>query len=418
MKYALAIGFRYGALAIQFLMVLLVTRTLPQAEAGQYFIAFGIVATIFALAGAGLPDGLVKTLGEDIARGRRKHIRSSLVIAGMITFTSSLVVAALAVAFFVAVGGPLNYIGLTAIWGFCYGMVFFAAQGLVALRFIGLGSYFFYTSTNVLLLVTSFPYLLLATDPNLIGLMTSTVCAAGLSMLAACVMLWSKLAVYPAGGSADLRPAFSTGSLIALSRMLQATLYWIPVWVAGVMLGAVDASIVATAGRLLIAVSAVIAAMRFSIRPEIVAASVQGDWPRIERTGRNISFVATLATLLAMLGTWYIGRPVIIFLFGSGYTSAWVVLMILLIGALAEAIGGPVDEILKMTGHTPAVLIGLVATVVIEIVLAFMLSKHGISSLAWAQALSFCGMYAFQIAYLYRQHRCIVLPYPYKRRSK
>ncbi|MCT4372280.1 hypothetical protein CLG85_018945 [Yangia mangrovi] len=409
-RYIVAIGARYGALAIQFILVLLVARSLPQAQAGQYFVSFGLVATVFCLAGVGLPDGLVKSVGEDLSRQRADRVHDAIVKSGIISAITALTACALGSLVFLATGAQGDYVLLTAVWCFLYGMIFYAAQALVALRSAGLGAFFFYSSTNMYLLMTSVPYLLFWRDPTLTGLMFCTITAATLSLVTALVFLSRALSPHTGRAKADLGPAFRTGSVIAVSRMLQAMIYWIPVWVCGALLGAADASVIATAGRLLIAVSAVIAALRFSVRPVIVAAAAEGDWPAIERTGRKIALFTTLLTLLAMLLMALIGKPVLLFLLGEEYAAAWGVLFVLIFGALGEAFGGPVDEVLKMTGHTTAVLLGLLVTVVLETALAIFLSPHGTLAIATAQATAFCAMYMYQVLYLQRKRGILIMP--------
>lgn len=410
MAYLAALASRYAALAIQFGIVLLVTRTLPQDEAGRYFLSFGIVATLFCLAGGGLPDGLVKTLGEDIAAGRRGAVRRTIHRAGRVTLATGAALVTLAATLAIALGLDATQVGLTALWGLCSGLLFFVAQILVALRHAGAGSFFFYGATNAALLITSLPYLALAARPTLTGLLLATAMASALALALALVTLGRRLRPYPAQAPGHLLPAFRAGLPMAAARVLQAMLYWIPVWVAGARLGAAEASVLATAGRLLIAVSALIAALRFSVRPAVVAAAAAGDWPEIKRTGRNLSLLATLATLAAMAGLLGFGQPVLTALFGPEYAGTWALLLILLVGALAEAVGGPVDEILKMTGHAPAVLLGLIVAAGVETALALAFAGQGLAALAWGQSLAFCGLYAFQIHYLRRVSGVLILP--------
>jgi O-antigen/teichoic acid export membrane protein len=289
-------------------------------------------------------------------------------------------------------------------------MVFFAAQSLVALRLAGLGAFFFYSSTNIYLMFTAVPYLLFWPDPHINGLILCTITAASLSFITASIFLIRALSPYREHEKAKLGPTFRTGSIIAISRMLQAMIYWIPVWICGALLGPADASVLATAGRLLVAVSAVIAALRFSVRPMIVSAAAKSDWSTIENSGRRIALFTTLLTLAAMLLMVLIGRPILLLLFGPAYSPVWGVLFILLFGALGEAFGGPVDEVLKMTGHSPAVFFGLIVTIISETVLSIALSSHGIQAIAAAQSAAFCIMYGYQVAYLRYKRKILIMP--------
>ncbi len=402
MHYVVAIASRYGALAIQFLIVVLVTRFLTQQEAGSYFMAFGAVATLFCIAGFGLPDGLVKNIGERISSDRLKGVRRTIEVSWLFTIFSCVFIAILASV--IAIYAGMNWgiaIGTSA-WWLCYTIVFFCAQSLVSLRFAGLGSFFFYTSTNLCFLVTSVPYLIFAKQPGLNGVIFASTGGAAISMCAACAVLLQKLKNLEAGGHAEMLPAWQTGFWIAIARMLQAMLYWVPVWIAGIMLSAEDASLIGTAGRLLIAVAAVIAALRFSVRPEIVKAAAEGDWTRIVIIWRRMSLFAIATTLFSIIFIYMIGPTVIKNIFGDAYAMSIPLLIILLVGVLGEAIGGPVDEILKMTGRTTSVLIGLIVAIAFEVSVGVYFSSSGLKFLAWTQAFTFCGMYAYQMLVLSR----------------
>ncbi|AYE85110.1 lipopolysaccharide biosynthesis protein [Sulfitobacter sp. D7] len=423
MSYIAAIGARYLALAVQFVLVILVTNTLPPAEAGVYFATFGVVTTLFCLAGVGVPDGLVRTLGDQIATGQRYALRRScwVSLAFGIAVTGAMCVAGSSILLSTGktLGGDAAFVVLAAVWLFVYGAVFIIAQALVALRAPALGSFFFYSAINLCILCTSIPYLALAQTPNLFTLVQITVFAASVACAAGLVALILQLRKHPAASdhasgmqSPILLPAFKIGAPIAMSRMLQSMIYWIPVWVAAALLSAADGAVIGAAGRLLIAVTAVIAALRFSVRPAIVAAAAEGDWPGIERTGRKICLITTGFTLVALICLWAVGAPVLAALLGPEYGAAWVILAILMIGALGEAFGGPVDEILKMTGAGAVVLFSLIVTVSLQAILATALAPLGLNGVAAAQALAFCSMYAFQVAYLYRARGILVMPLP------
>ena len=419
MKYVAAIGSRYLALVVQFGLVMLVINTLPQNEVGIYFATFGLVTTLFCLAGLGLPDGMVKILGGHITRKHLDSIGTTCLRSLGVSAVTTVILCTVGAAVALWTGQPPVFVLLAALWLFLYGMVFAVSQALVALRSPGSGSFFFYSSTNIFILGTSVPYLLTFDHPTLIGLLSFTVLAATLSLLSASIALFGTLQNYPGNAPAEgLKPAIQVGFVIALSRMLQSMLYWIPVWVATACLGASEAATIGTGGRLLIAVTAVIAALRFSARPDIVAATTMEDWATIENIGRGICTVAMTFTLLALLVLWTVGQPILAQLFSAEYAVVWPLLMVLIVGALGEAFGGPVDEILKMSGHAHIVFRTLLVIVAAEALLAAILAGQGVVAIAWSQALAFCAMYAFQVLFLHAKRGIWVLPVPSSRTGK
>src|SRR6185437_8426820 len=88
--------------------------------------------------------------------------------------------------------------------------------------------------------------------------------------------------------------------------------------------------------------------------------AARGDWHEIERKGRAIASVASFAAFAALVGALAVGAPLIALLFGEVYRPAAAILCVLLLGTLGECFGGPVDEVLRMTGRSHIVL-GLLA---------------------------------------------------------
>ncbi len=413
MKFLLSIGSRYLALIIQFCLVLLITSTLPQSEAGLYFAIFGVVTTLFALPGFGLPDGLVKTLGNEIALSRTAGVRATVARAICLSAFTAAALAAAGASAMMAMGLSWTFAVLGALWYFFVSMGFVVSQAFVTVRAEVAGSFFFYSSINIFLLVTSVPYLLLSATPSLIGLLVLTTVAASLSFVTAIFVLLWRLRAFPGTApSVPLRPAIWIGWVIALSRILQQMIYWIPVWVTTIWLTVADAAIIGAAGRLLIAVSGVIAALRFSVRPSIVAAAAKGDRRAIEDLGRRISLLTFLFTICAMLGCWAVGRPILGLLFTPDYAPVWSLLLVFIVGALGEAFGGPVDEVLRMTGKGHVALIGLIATILLEATLAMIFVPGGIAAVAWAQAIAFWVMYAGQVLYVAKRYGILIMPLP------
>jgi O-antigen/teichoic acid export membrane protein len=410
MVFITAIGSRYFALAVQFILIILVAQNLPQSDAGIYLAIFGAVSTFFCLAGVGLPDGLVIYVGQEIASAKwsiaRTAIRSSFlwsVLTSIIIFGSICLVAWI-------MGLPDHLCFYLFIWTFLYGLTFTAAQGLIAVRKTSLGSFFFYSATNLISVFTTIPYLTLSTAPQIEQLLQISIFAAALSATAATGTVLILTGRYKGNDKATFRSAIGPGVSIAISRLVNAAIYWVPVWVAGLLLTSTDAAIMATAGRLLIGVTAVIAAVRFSVRPSIVAAAQAEDWLGIEAQGQRIALATTTLTLVALAVCLAVGRPVLQIFFPPEYALSWSVLTILLIGALAESAGGVVDEILKMTGHSIFVLIALFSVVVFETILCLAASKFGLLGIASAQSLSFLLYYSLLIGYLFKKKGIIILP--------
>lgn len=409
MKYLLPIIFRYASLVLQFLVVVLVTRRLEQDEAGIYFMLFGIINATYFMFGAGLPDGLVRFVAYANAKERKDEIRSMVVRASLISAgLAALMVVAGAAAGILAGGGGLvtpGVVAATAAWWLCYGITFFAAQLLVATQRASLGAFYFYPAMNISLFVTSVPYLLFAAAPSLQGTLVAAAGGGVLCAGAASLSAFRSVRVYPRSTvEAPMAPVFRLGLSIGSSRVLQSCLYWIPVWGVGLWHGAAEAALFATASRLNVAIAAVMAAIRFTIRPTVVHLAAQADWTGIGREGQRTATLATLTSLVALAGTVTLGPTMIALVFGEAYRGAAWILAVLLVGTLGESVGGAVDEILKMTDRAGLVLRLLIATVAVEALLVWATGSAAPIVAAVVQAGVFVAMYAIMLVAVWRQN--------------
>lgn len=402
---------RYGALATQFVIVVLIARCLPQADAGVYLLMFGAVTTTTVFAGFGAPDGLVKHVPELVAHGRRGAVRAAVLRAAVMTALGGGVLLAGLVGLGLWRGIALPIVATGALWWAGYSIVFFCGQALVALGLEVLGAFVFYALNNLLLVVTTIPYLLFATHPDGLGALCTSVLASALASLVGLAFVARTLAKFPSDGRQPGAGDARLGLMIATARMFQAALYWVPAWVVAARRGPAEAAVMGTAGRLLIAATAVIAVFRFTLRARIVAAGARGDKVAIEAMARAAATISSICALVALVAVMAIGGPLVALVFGDSFRPAAMVLGVLLVGALGESIGGPVDEVLKYQGYAVPVLVGLIVTVVVETVLAWVLAPHGALAAAWAQAIAFCGMYAFQILLCHRRLGILILPY-------
>jgi O-antigen/teichoic acid export membrane protein len=361
------------------------------------------VNTTYFLAGFGLPDGLVKWVAQAPLLGDHHRVRATIRRAAKYTAAAILVTGAVALMFATHRFSPA--IVLLAIgWWCCYGVLFFAAQVLVAIRQTNWGAFFFYPATSIGLFVFSVPYLLLSSKPDIQGTLTFTLYGAVVCMAASVICVLKFWAVFPDGKNpVSVTPIFQLGFMIGVSRVLQTAIYWIPVWAIGVKGDAAAIGSMGTASRLAAAVAAVMAAIRFTIRPEVVRHATQGNWNALAVRSRQLASIATLATLVALGGTLLVGRWAIGLVFGSTYSAAAPIVAVFLIGTLGECIGGPVDEIMKMTGNARRVMTAVMIGVGAEAALVWAMISRGSTSIAAMQSLVFVCVYAYMLWFVRKE---------------
>lgn len=400
MVYALSVSFRYIAMALQFIVVILLARRLTQNDAGMYFQIFGLVTTTYFLFGLGFPDGIVKYIAEANIKKQFGGLRTILLKSLAITILTALFFTI--IIFFIFEDKVNNWlIVLTCLWWAAYGIVFFSSQILVAAERPMLGAFFFYPLINIALFLTSVPYLIFSTSPTLEHTLELTVFGASLCAMIAAGFALSVYKTFPKiPGQITLKHVLKLGIQISVSRVLQTAIYWLPVWGAGYYYSSASAASMGTASRLNIAVAAVMAAIRFTARPGIAQNAVAGNWQVIKENSTKVATLATLVTVAAIIGNVLLGPLIISLIFGEAYRSASYLLTVFLIGTLAECIGGTVDEVLKMTGYAQIVLITLLIAVPLEALLIFTVSDQNEMMTAASQSIIFTGIYCFMLSFL------------------
>lgn len=382
-------------MAIQFLIVLAVSRKASLEVSGAYFLAFGWISSTYFLSGLGLPDGLVRELAlllarDDSARARKTIEKSAFIFALtlLIPFTAT-----------AALASHLNWgpseVIFVSLWWASYAVMFFVSQCLLSLGSPALASFFFYPAVNISLTATLIPYLLISSQPTFRGISIAAsiggvvMAALGSGLLASKV---AKLERAPLRSS-PVMPIMSFGLKIAIGRVIQTVIYWLPVWAAGATLGAAAAGVIGLASRLNNAIAAVMAAIRFIVRPGLVRALEKRDFAGITNNARLISTIASGLVVGALACYLLIGKFLLKTIFGPDFVLAFVPLAILLVGTIGEAAGGIVDEILKMAGETKVVLSVLACVTACEAIICLFVAKFGLLALATTQSAALLTLY-------------------------
>lgn len=412
MRYLGPLASRYGSILVQLALVTLVTRALSLESAGTYFVISGLVLSLYFLVGLGIPDGLVAAYPRELAAGRKDLAVALLRVGQRYSTLSAFVIAALLGLAVLTFTGSVKLAVASTAWLLGYCMAFVAAQALIALGNIQSGSFVFYSAINAALCLTTVPYLFFANSPDLES--TASISAAAASAAGVATAVYASVQVRKIDSrpmNVALNDIWVDGAAMAAGRAVQAAIIWSPVWIAGLILTDTDSAHIGLACRLMGVVGAVLAAVRFSIRPQIAQLAASGEWLEIERLDRRIAFWATALAVCALVGAATVGQTLIPLVFGAGYESTSLLLLVFLGACIVESLGGPVDEILKMTGNARSVLMLQVAALVVLAASGTALAKlFGAIGIAWAFVFALSLLYGGQIALLYKARRIVALP--------
>ena len=203
-----------------------------------------------------------------------------------------------------------------------------------------------------------------------------------------------------------------TGMPIMAGRLMQATFPWTPVWILIAVASAEEAAIYGAASRLTVAVTSVVAAMRFSVRPTIVELSIANRFKDIVTLNRKCSVISAVPPTCGIAILAFAGDTIIPTVLGPDYAAVTGVLIILMAGVLAEAFGGLSDEILKMTGRTRIVLATQLCAMTLQVSICSLFVSGGANAVAVGTAIAFAAQYGLQVAWLSVRTEIHILPLP------
>jgi O-antigen/teichoic acid export membrane protein len=401
----LTVALRYGGIALQFVILLILARNLNPHDYGSYMLVLSAVLPTYFLLGFGVSETFVRDAPKVVARDDSTQlgvlVGASFAVAigtaaGIALFGGLLVwllplssmttsVVAFMLAFFVA-----------------NGLMFNGAQLLLGAGSLTLGAFFFYPAINLSLVVSAVPYVLLAKVPTFEGVALATSLAALLMAVVALVLV-----------ACHVRPRrphlqivwhlVRVGVRLSAARALYAAGIWLPTFIAGVVLAPTDAGYLGTAGRLAVAVGAVMAAVRFAIRPAIVRAFERQDHLAIKLICGELSTVTLTISGLALVVSALAGHSLISMTFGPSFSAAAPLLTILLLAIAIEAYAGPVDEVLKMTGQENRVLAIFCIAVPVAACALMGAAQWGVMAMAWVQVAYTLAVFGAMIVVVHRE---------------
>lgn len=408
MQFLWAVGTRYASAVVQFVTAVLVARSLPAADTGVYLSFFGLVTATYPVVALGCPDGFVRLYPEMVAHGRREEAASQL--RSYLAFAA---VTGLGMSALFGVGAAVlaqdAALGIVVgAWWMGYAAMYVGSQGLVGLGRANAGTFMYYGSTNWFSLLGAGVYLTAASRATLLGVTTVLAAAACIAGAVAIVMLLRFAPSARGHGAFSMRRLLVAGWPIATGRVVQSLLIWSPVWVSALMFGSSAAATVGLASRLVMAVGAAIAVVKFTVRPRLVRSAVDDEWTVVEELGRRIALNCTVLCLAATIGNAVFGWYLLPRTFGSQYDGLSLALALLLIGVIIESMAGPADELLRMTDGAVLMLrLQAVTTVVatlMEVVVGWSLGQ-GWMLLAFSAC--FGAMYVGAVRAVYSRQQII-----------
>lgn len=400
------------------LIVILLARFLGGEAVGQYTVAFAFRAILVLVCGLGMRAAMTRFVAAYIARGDAAVVRGSIVLGLATPLALSTLVATV---WFLAAGTlaesvfkdpelavPMQLFALSLPFAVLLDNALAATQGFLTMRPYTLIGQILDPGLRIVLTAG-----LLIAGGGVVAVSIALPVASGVAAVLAVVALKGLTAHQPSESvTLPWRELASFASLSWVASMATQGLLWADILVLGVLVSSVDVGVYQVAARVVLIATFCITPLTASM-----AARVASHWELGDREGvsdRYLSVVLWCSRLSFPILAGVIAVPdAVLGVFGGEFLDGRTVVLILAVGAIAEAIGAPSSVLLNQIGRNRLNMTFNVAALVLNIGLNILLVPiMGIegAAVAWGVTLILGG--AVRIVAV---HRVATAHWPFSR---
>jgi O-antigen/teichoic acid export membrane protein len=375
-RSVLALGLKGTIVAAGFGMQIVLARTLGPEGLGVYATFLSIVTVLSITGGFGMPLAAIRFIPVYAAAGQAARLRGFVRTAQGLVVATSLPVAAVFCAVFLAVPALRDQAGLAVaaaaiipafgLATLVAGMLQAVGQPLRAELLSGLAR-----TLLVAVLVLASGWLGLASPVVALWL---TALAALVTWAAALPVLRRAMPVPPAGPRAldERRAWLDAGLAFVLAMAALSLIERLDTILLGTLVGAEAAGIYSVSSRLALTVALASTSVLTLLAPTLAREAAAGDRAGLQRsvavaTALMLTLALGIAVVMAAALPWLLPA------FGPGFGTAATPLVILLGGQVAVAACGPGGGLLALAGRNRAVVASAFGAVILDIVLCLVL---------------------------------------------
>ncbi len=362
----------------------LITRLLPPADVGTWFLLFSIISVIALVSQAGFNQAIIRLVAEAKSAETTYSVRGVISTSFLLVTVSTLITAAL------FAGGIGTWISrklfqltltdtlliLTTIW-----LVLLVFRNLIAETFRGLSDFKHATLFEGLLdgllfsLLLGSLYVLYGTS-TLQQVFILAVAACGFATFTAAWILGRQLRKFPPAAQTPLKAVFSTAWPLWVTGITIFVLGKADIWILGMFRNLEEVGIYGAVSRLAMLITFTLQIANAVSPPLIAEMNARGNLQKLEKTLRSIATLSTLPALAALII--FIAWPgtLLGILYGEYYRNGAVVLVILGSGHLVNVAFGSCGYTLMMTGHQVHMMIISLFSGTVSILMAYLLAPE------------------------------------------
>src|ERR671912_577915 len=373
-----ALGGKIGAATIGIVTTGVLTRLLTKQEVAVYLLAFSIISLGAVIGSLGLPKSVLRFVAESITLGQPGRARRAIYTALGLGVLGALCIS---LAYFFIVGDLVSrylfhssalvaVIGLTAGWMAISTMQEIMAETFRGFHDIRMATLFGGLATGgksaglimrvVLLACLALLGLTSGWDTDLRTVMLASIGSGAASSLLAAVFLHKRISSLGAQGADDpistkdtLRDALP---ILLISLTSFVLLSAADIWILSIFRPSEEVGLYGAAARLVTLIAMPLLITNLVLPPIIAEMYAQGRTGTLERTLRSFSTLSGIPSLLVLIVFMLLGGPILGVVYGSGYQSAAMVLVLLSAGKLAAVWAGSCGAVLQFTGHQGSML--------------------------------------------------------------
>jgi O-antigen/teichoic acid export membrane protein len=372
-----ALGGKIAAATIGIITNGVLTRLLTKQEFGVYLLAFSIISVGAVIGSLGLPKTVLRFVAENMTLGQPGRARRAIYTALGLGVLGALCIS---LAYLFIVGDLVSrylfhssalvaVIGLTAGWIAISTMQEIMAETFRGFHDIRMATLFGGLATGgksagliMRVMLLACLVLLMATvgHTDLRTVMLASIGAGAASSLLAALFLHKRISSLGAQGvenpisaGDELRDAFP---ILIISLTSFILLSAADLWILAYFRSDADVAVYGAAARLVALIAMPLLLTNLVLPPIIAEMYAQGRTAELEGTLRSFSTLSGVPSLLVLIVFMLLGGPILGVVYGSGYQSAAMVLVLLSAGKLAAVWAGSCGAVLQFTGHQGSML--------------------------------------------------------------
>jgi O-antigen/teichoic acid export membrane protein len=373
-----ALGGKIGAATIGIVTNGVLTRLLTKQEFGVYLLAFSIISLGAVIGALGLPKTVLRFVAESMTLGQPGRARRAIYTALGIGFVGAL---GFSLAYLFIVGDLVSrdlfhrpdlvaVIGLSAGWIAISTMQEIMAETFRGFHDIRMATLFGGLATagksaGLIMRVMLLACLVLVGltsgwDTDVRTVMLASIASGVASSLLAAVFLHKRISSLGTQGADD--PISTKDTLgdalpiLLISLTSFVLLSAADLWILGIFRSPEEVGLYGAASRLVALIAMPLQLTNLVLPPIIAEMYAQGRTGTLERALRSFSTLSGVPSLLVLIVFMLLGGPILGVVYGPGYQSAAMVLVLLSAGKLAAVWAGSCGAVLQFTGHQGSML--------------------------------------------------------------